>query len=197
MYSRFIPRACTHQDSFNRTAQGFSPQVLDFVQSGSSLSIRSFIRIATSLSLLGGDPTTTYIQRRSSKIGACVSILDVTACGSAISMRSEKKFGKNLSVMNMFLLGSSMSMRSKGKLGSQLSVFQFASLSSALSLRRSGEVGRKCSILDFASLGSDFSVRGYRCGVNIRMSTLDMCSLGSALSVRDRGSHGIGLIIFA
>lgn len=145
--------------SFSRL--GSSLSVLDCSHLGSSLALRSFARLGSTLSLFG-----------MARLGASLSVLDVMPLGSSVSLRSFSRFGSALSVLDFTNLGSSLSLRSCGRLastmslfgltrlGSSLSLMDFVHLGSSLSLRQFARVGASLSILSSVHLGSSLSIRG-------------------------------------
>jgi hypothetical protein len=87
--------------------------VLDFVCFGSSLSMRSFSRIGSSVSILG----CTFA-------GSCrsLSVVKFTIAGSAISIRSTTRLSSSTSIMGHSALGSTLSLRASMRTGSGFSI---------------------------------------------------------------------------
>ena len=71
--------------------------VLDYVAMASSLSLKTFSRCGSSLTLYGVG-----------RLGNAVSVLDFACMGSALSLRSYGRFGSTLAVFGMCRLGSSI-----------------------------------------------------------------------------------------
>jgi len=100
---------------------------------GSSLSLRSFARVGSSLSVRGG--VLTLSVRGLSRFGSSMSVLDFlhlgsslslrsfTRAGSAVSVRGLSRFGSSMSVLDFLHLGSSLSLRSFARVGSSISVY--------------------------------------------------------------------------
>jgi hypothetical protein len=97
--------------------------VLYFKHLGSSLSLRSFGRLSSTVSVRG-----------LSRFGSSVSVLDFVHLGSSLSLRS---FGR---------VGSSVSVRGLSRFGSSMSVLDFLHLGSTMSLRSFARIGDYVSI---------------------------------------------------
>jgi acyl-[acyl carrier protein]--UDP-N-acetylglucosamine O-acyltransferase len=147
--------------AFNVGRFGSALSVLDLAVLGSTLSIRSFV-----------------------KIGKALSVLDYTHLGSTLSIRNYVKLGSKLSVLDMAMVGSSLSIRNMGRIGSSfsvvgfsnfgsaLSVLDFLALGSAMSLRGLARLGSSLSVVDYAHMGSALSLRSF-------------ARFGSQMSVKD------------
>jgi hypothetical protein len=87
--------------------------VLDFLHLGSSLSLRSFARVGSAVSLRGAG-----------WLGSSLSLRSFARVGSAVSVRGLSRFGSvfSMSVLDFLHLGSSLSLRSFARLGSSISV---------------------------------------------------------------------------
>eukprot|EP00445_Apocalathium_hangoei_P063519 CAMPEP_0204113546 /NCGR_PEP_ID=MMETSP0361-20130328/3722_1 /ASSEMBLY_ACC=CAM_ASM_000343 /TAXON_ID=268821 /ORGANISM="Scrippsiella Hangoei, Strain SHTV-5" /LENGTH=371 /DNA_ID=CAMNT_0051063927 /DNA_START=64 /DNA_END=1179 /DNA_ORIENTATION=+ len=93
------------------------------VNVGSALSVRSYTRLGSSLSVFG-------VVR----LGSTLSVLDFAQVGSTLSVRSWLRLGSALSVFDFAHLGSSLSLRSLTRLSSSLSIFGEMRLGSSLSV---------------------------------------------------------------
>mmetsp|Transcript_440 Transcript_440/g.292 ORF Transcript_440/g.292 Transcript_440/m.292 type:complete len:92 (-) Transcript_440:11-286(-) len=71
---------------YGLTRLGASLSVLDFVHCGATLSLRSVLRLGSSLSVYG-----------MARLGASVSLLDYLHLGSALAVRSFMRLGSSLS----------------------------------------------------------------------------------------------------
>ena len=90
---------------------------------GSSVSVRGFVRIGSTLSVAGA-----------SNFGGVVSLNKFASFGSAISVRSFVHMGSALSTYGASRLGSSLSLLDACGLGSSSSVRSFARLGSSASM---------------------------------------------------------------
>jgi len=201
-----------------RTRLGSSFAVLDFSSFGSSVALRNFRRLGSTLSLFGR-----------CRVGASVSLLDICHIGSSVSVRNIIRLGSSLSVfgfsrvgasvsvLDFLLLGSSLSLRSFPRLGATLSVFGVVRLGASMSVLSLAHLGASLSLCSSCSLAADLSVAGtgvsdipfqlYNplslreatpCGSSLSlfgiarfgatMAVLDSVILGSSLSMRSRTS---------
>eukprot|EP00746_Dinoflagellata_sp_MGD_P158548 gnl/MRDRNA2_/MRDRNA2_86498_c1_seq12.p1 gnl/MRDRNA2_/MRDRNA2_86498_c1~~gnl/MRDRNA2_/MRDRNA2_86498_c1_seq12.p1 ORF type:complete len:485 (+),score=55.02 gnl/MRDRNA2_/MRDRNA2_86498_c1_seq12:64-1455(+) len=143
-----------------------------------------------------------------SRVGSCMSVLDVISLGAALSLRSFARLGSSLALLDFVHVGASLSLRSFARLGSTLAVLDFLQLGSAMSLRSFGRLGSSMSLfgmsrlgaslslLDFTTLGSSVSLRSF-CRLASCMSVLDFLHLGSSLSVRSVKRLGSSLSIWS
>lgn len=178
--------------------------MLNFMEMGSSMSLRSFARLGSAISVLNFSSIGSSFSIRSfARAGSTVSVfgkvrlhgahsvLDLVKVGSAISIRSFARCGSLLSAYNSCMLGSSISVRSFARLGSSLSVAGYTQIGSL----------SKCSVLDFSKIGSSLSVRSHArlgsklsalCHTNLgsSMSLRSFVRLGSSLSVAGKGRFG-------
>jgi len=97
---------------------------------GSSLSLRSMARLASSLSVMG------YAH-----VGSSMSMRALLRMGSSISVLGSARFGSTVSVLGCAQLGSSLSLRSVARLASAMSVLDFVHLGSTLSVRYETKFG--------------------------------------------------------
>jgi len=157
--------------------------VLDFLHLGSSLSLRSFVRAGSAVSVLGV-----------SRFGSSMSVLDFVHLGSSLSLRSFARASSAVSVLGVSRFGSSMSVLDFVHLGSSLSLRSFARASSALSVWGVSRFGSGLSVLDIVHLGSSLSLRSFgRFGSGL--SVFDFLHLGSSLSVRSFGRFGSSMSV--
>lgn len=181
--------------------------VLDFLHVGSSLALRSFSRMGSSLAVVD------YLQLGSSlsircfaRLGNAMSVLDFVQLGSTLSLRSYSRIGATLAVLDFVQLGSSLSLRSFSRLGAAISVFGIARcgaslsllgslhLGASVSLRSFARLGASLSVLAFVALGSSLSVRAFA-RLGSAMSLLDFAHLGSTLSLRSYARFGASLSV--
>lgn len=137
--------------------------VLDFTALGSSMSVRSFARLGSHVSVYG-----RCLARSSASLAVCGFV----QLGASLSLRSFSRLGGQASVMSVGLLGSSMSLRNLARLGSgfsvmgearvsqSIAVFSFGRLGSMLSVRSCARLGAGISVLGFHHLGASLSLRG-------------------------------------
>lgn len=152
--------------------------VLDMLHLGSSMSLRSFSRVASSLSIIG-----------TTRFGASFSVVDYMNVGSSMSMRSIFRVGSTLSISGSevsdvpFVLYQPFSIKEMVHFGSSFSLYGALRLGSTL------------SILCSTNLGSTLSLRsGLRLGSSV--SVLEMIHFGASLSLRSLGRLGSALSIF-
>lgn len=98
----------------------FSLSVMEVTNLGSSLSLRSFARLGSSVSVLD-----------ELNMGSSLSLRSVARLGSRLSLFNCARFGKSLSVLDAGHFGSSMSIRGCTRLGSGLSIFNTLRLNGA------------------------------------------------------------------
>ena len=182
----------------------FPPQV----NFGSSLSLRSFARVASGCSVVGV-----------STIGSAyaISVLHFMAAGSSLSIRGHMRLAGHASVLDFLTLGSSLSLRQYIKIssaiscmtgrvsiGKQLSVLSHLRVASSLSVRSHNRWGDAYSILDYVKVGSSLSVRSFvRVGSTLSMqgkvfaqnyigalSVMVWLRVGSSVSMRSMSRFG-------
>merc|ERR1719506_3218446 len=125
--------------------------VLDRKILGSSLSLRSFARAGSAVSVFA-----------LSRFGSSVSVLDFLHLGSSLSLRSFARAGSSVSVSGLTRFGSVFSM----------SVLDFLHLGSSLSLRSFARVGSTVSIHGATMIGGGTAntyIR-YNSGIEMRVS---------------------------
>jgi acyl-[acyl carrier protein]--UDP-N-acetylglucosamine O-acyltransferase len=161
--------------------------VLDFLHLGSSLSLRSFARVSSSVSVRG-----------LSNFGSSMSVLDFLHLGSSLSLRSFARVGSSVSLNGLSRFGSvfSMSVLDLVHLGSSLSLRSFVRVGSSISLSGLSRFGSvfSMSVLDFVHLGSSLSLRSFA-RVGSSVSVLDFLHLGSSLSLRSFAHVGSSISI--
>ena len=86
--------------------------LVDSIHLGSSLSLRSFIRFGSGVSLLG-----TVHGKQAIRIGQGASVLDFLQLGSSLALRHLGRLGSAVAVMDFLHLGSSVSLRSFARVG--------------------------------------------------------------------------------
>merc|ERR1712139_379478 len=94
---------------------------------GSSLSLRSFGRLGSAVSVIG-----------MSRFGSQVSVVDFVSLGSTLSLRSFSRFGSSMSVLDFLHLGSSLSLRSFARIGDYVSVTGALKVSGAITAKYNG-----------------------------------------------------------
>jgi hypothetical protein len=142
---------------------------------GSSLSVRSFCRLGSTLSLFGG---------RLRADNAATNLRE-TEVGSSFSVRAMSRLGSSLSIAGSYCrLGGAMSMLTQGQIGSSLSVRSFARLGSSLSAAHAGFVGGAFSVVGLARCYGGLSVFNFA-HVGSSMSVRSFVRLSSTLSVYD------------
>ena len=105
--------------------------VLDSISMSSSASVRSFLRIGSTLSAYG-----------MIRLGSTLSVLDSVCLGSTMSLRGFARFGSALTVFG------------RSRMGATASVVDFTNLGSAISLRSFLRVGSSLSVFSRAQCGS-------------------------------------------
>jgi len=141
---------------------GSSMSVLDFLHLGSSLSLRSFTRAGSAVSVRG-----------LSRFGSSMSVLDFLHLGSSLSLRSFARVGSSLSVRGGVL---SLSVRGLSRFGSSMSVLDFLHLGSSLSLRSFARVGSSISVY-----GNVLMNDGATIGVTATTKSISITSAGGTL----------------
>jgi len=121
--------------------------VLDFFHMGASLSMRSFARVGSCVSVFG-----------KSRISSAMSVLDCTKFGSSLSLRSFARHGSSLSLFGEVRMGSAISLLGFANFGSTLSLRGFGRVGSALSVMGITRMGSSLSVLDFVAIGNDLRV---------------------------------------
>jgi len=153
------------------------------------------VRLAASLSVLDYSAVGSAMSLRSFlRLGASISVLDCSHLGASFSLRGFARLGSSLSVLDMFAVGSAMSLRSFSRLGSALSVLDYGHLGSSLALRAFARFGSSLSVLDYTCVGSSLSLRSYaRLGSSL--SILDYSHFASSLSLRSFARFGSSLSV--
>jgi acyl-[acyl carrier protein]--UDP-N-acetylglucosamine O-acyltransferase len=179
---------------------GTKASVMDFFHLGSSLSLRKFARVGSGMSVTG--------QTRG--FNKTISIVDFVNFGSSLSMRSHARAGDKLSVLDFLALGSALSMRSYTRIGSafsvhgvailgsvqKLSVINIAHMGSSISLRNFARFASHASIVDFMSLGSSLSLRKFtRAGSSLSVAGTAVSRVGSSISVMNLCHFGSSLSV--
>ena len=103
---------------------------------GSTCSVRGFVRLGSSVSVLGNMKTNgdqLYTTAATSIAGivnfsSIMSVADALNLGSSTSVRCFARFGAGLSAFDCSNLGSTMSLRAVGRAGSSFSILRNARL---------------------------------------------------------------------
>jgi hypothetical protein len=162
-YSRLGSSLSTKIGSNNMVLGGFkyTPlSVVDSVVIGSSLSVRSGVRVPA------------YVS----------SICNVMHLSSSLSVRCKVPVAKAVTVINFLNLSSSFSIRSVCKLGSGGSVI--GGLNSASMNEQMSKFCHSVSLSNSLCISSATSLRGGKCNLAASISMTRYANLGSSLSVR-------------
>jgi len=144
---------------------------MEFSQLGSSISLRSFSRLGSQVSVL-----------QNIQLGASVSLRSIASLGSTFSVIGMTRVGSSLSLVDMVAVGSSLSLRSFFRCGESIAIAKIAHIGSSISIRQFGRLGSTFSVLGLSRFGS-------------ALSLVDFSNVGSSLSVRGFVRLGSGLSI--
>jgi len=151
---------------------------------GSSISLRSFVRLGSAVSVVAF-----------SNIGASLALRSILRLGASLAVIGRSRVGASLSLLAFAHIGASISLRSYGRLGASMAICELVKLGSALSLRSMARVGsafsirgisrsgRSVSLMSLISLGSSVSLRSFS-RLGSAVSVLDFANFGSSLAVR-------------
>lgn len=142
--------------------------VLQFSHVGSTLSLRGFMRLGSSLSVV------TSAGWQTSLTTCPLSVIGATTLGSSLSLRSFGRLGSAVSVFGAAKLGSSLALRSFSRLGSAISLFSVATLGSSMSVFDSCALGSSLPARSFAQPGSGLAVYG---GATLKVGTPNINSI--------------------
>ena len=109
---------------------GLGASAFDFVSFGSTLSIRSFVRLGSGLSVgRAANDCPAFVNGK-------MSIGQPLQFASSISLRGfGLRAGSSVSMLNFAEMGSSFSTRSFSRLGGSVSIYNYGVMGSALSVR--------------------------------------------------------------
>lgn len=147
--------------------------VVDFVQLASSVALRTFARLSSSLSVgCFSTVSSTLSLRRFARCASSLSVVGLMRIGGSFSGIGCARFASSLAVLDFVHLASSLSLRSCARLGSALSVLDYLQLGSSMSLRSYSRLGASVSLLDILNVGASLSVRSYtRMGDSVSVQT--------------------------